>query len=705
MAENLKDLQAQRDAMLAAAEAAQKFGAGVKKGADRAREVQKIMEKVEEIENKITIFKEKQLPLMNQAKSLADNLKKQQSELSNEYTKQSSLSKILNTQAAKFAGENKKTANIVKTRTQLGDIDNNLSKAALSTLEQIQSGNVDLNDLSSMQLDKSAAKNEKEEALIDAINEAVESQAAFLEGTNVINKATKKLEEGFNKVRAALTMTAIFGALVGVAKSFGATIDAIGQKFGNLSVMGEPFKNDLLDASVEATKLGGGIEDVAAITSTLASNFGMNVDEAAKLSGKVFDTSKAIGLSADEGANLFGVLTQTANLSAEQAESLAEGAFQLARQNGVAPNAVMADIAGSAEEIAVFTKDGGENIAEAAVQARKMGLSLSTTAKIAEGLLDFESSIQNEIEASVLVGKQLNYQKARELALNNDIAGAVKSVVDQLGSEEEFNNLNAIARQSIAKSIGVSVAEMSKLVGQSDKLSLSGAMAAGNFEDLLGQDGISNISSLINKFKSLGATLINELGPYMESILGQLNRFLTEGKGIEKIQGIIQGLGSAFQFVANNLPTVIALMVAFKTISLGAAIASTIAAIAGSAAVTPLMLGAGGAIAGAAIIASYYAAKSALKVDDFTSGPGGITHMSGPAGSFELNPKDSVLATTNPIAVNDMMTGPAGSMGGNDKPQTINIVGNFKAKGDVMEAVLEGANNQPGYNSLQPRFG
>ena len=41
---------------------------------------------------------------------------------------------------------------------------------------------------------------------------------------------------------------------------------------------------------------------------------------------------------------------------------------------------------------------------------------------------------------------------------------------------------------------------------------------------------------------------------------------------------------------------------------------------------------------------------------------GGITHMSGPAGSFKLNPRDSVLATTNPIPVNDMMTGPAGSM-------------------------------------------
>tara|TARA_Y100001937_G_C6885662_1_gene226715 strand:- start:192 stop:524 length:333 start_codon:yes stop_codon:yes gene_type:complete len=40
-----------------------------------------------------------------------------------------------------------------------------------------------------------------------------------------------------------------------------------------------------------------------------------------------------------------------------------------------------------------------------------------------------------------------------------------------------------------------------------------------------------------------------------------------------------------------------------------------------------------------------------MKVDDMYAGPGGITHMMGPAGSFELNPRDSVLATTNPIPV------------------------------------------------------
>ena len=54
----------------------------------------------------------------------------------------------------------------------------------------------------------------------------------------------------------------------------------------------------------------------------------------------------------------------------------------------------------------------------------------------------------------------------------------------------------------------------------------------------------------------------------------------------------------------------------------------------------------------------------AKSVDDFRSGPGGINFMSGPAGAFKLNPRDSVLATTNPIQVNDMVSGPPGSLGG-----------------------------------------
>ena len=450
----------------------------------------------------------------------------------------------------------------------------------------------------------------------------------------------------------AITAGAVFAVLTSAAKKFGATLDTIGQQFGSLDVLGKPVTDNLLNSQIEAIKLGGSIQDVASITNTLASNFGMSLEEASKLSSKVFDTSKALGLSADESANLFGSLTQVANLSAEQAESLAEGAFQLARQRGVAPSAVLRDIAGSAEEIALFTKGGGDNIAEAAVQARSLGLSLSQTSKIAEGLLDFENSIAKEVTASVLLGRQLNLQKARELALNNDIAGAMEEVVKQVGTEEEFLKLQLPARKALADSIGVSVGEMAKLVGQSDKLSLSGAMAAGNFEDLLGEEGISTISQLTNTIKSLGASLVNSLGPALMTVTSFLLPFVDMAASLI---GTLNEMGVILPVVAAGL----GFFAVKSAVAAAGAIRDAYSSMAAKAFKLPFPVNIAAGVAGAAAIAAIVAQSKS--VDDFTSGPGGITTMMGPAGVFSLNPRDSVLATTNPIPVNDMHISPAGS--------------------------------------------
>ena len=375
-----------------------------------------------------------------------------------------------------------------------------------------------------------------------------------------------------------------------------------------------------------------------------------------------------MGLSAQEGANLFGVLMQTANLSAEQAESLAEGTFQLAAQAGVAPTAVMQDIASSSEAVATFTKDGGDNIARAAVQARALGVSLDTSAKIAEGLLDFESSIRAEQEASVMIGRQINLQKAREAALNNDIEGAMKAVVAELGSEAEFNKLNILQRQSLAKSIGVSTAELAKFVGKQDEVnSLSDELSKGSsFSDLLGRDSISQITQFINGFKALTAEVLNSLGPALETIGGLFSGiagFLRENAVAMKILGVAAG-GLA--------------------ISLGiVAVKSAAAAMAG----IPIL---GPALAIGAILAISSAINSGIsKVNDFQAGPGGISYMSGPAGSFQLNPKDSVLATTNPIPVQKVNEYPsAGSL----KPMEQSTINNTQQVVNNQQTV---ANNTP----------
>jgi len=392
---------------------------------------------------------------------------------------------------------------------------------------------------------------------------------------------------------------AVFAVLFSIAQKFAASVDAIGKQFGSLNVQSDEFKGNLMDSQMEVVGIGATIEDVVATTSALAGEFGISATEAADLSAQVIDTAKAVGLSNEEAAKLSGILQTTSGLSAEQAEQLTEGAFQLAVANNVAPDAVMKDLASSAEEFASFSKDGGDNLVQAAIQARALGLSLQDTAKISEGLLNFQDSITKEVEASVLIGRQLNLQKARELALNNDLEGAMRAVVDQLGSESEFNELNAIQRKALADSIGVEVSQLAKLVANSEKANVAAGETAKSFQDIIGKEAMSELTATMNELKVFGVAIANTLGPLLMGLAKLVNLLLVP-------------LGNA----------VVSISSAFR-----------------------------GSFGGASM-------------DDGVVGPGGISMMAGSAGVFKLNPRDSVMATTNPIPVNDIRTGPAGSMGG-----------------------------------------
>jgi hypothetical protein len=72
-----------------------------------------------------------------------------------------------------------------------------------------------------------------------------------------------------------------------------------------------------------------------------------------------------------------------------------------------------------------------EILAEAATQARALGLSLEQVDAIAGSILDFESSIEKELSFELLTGKQINLEKARELALNNDLVGLNRRIKKQ----------------------------------------------------------------------------------------------------------------------------------------------------------------------------------------------------------------------------------------------------------------------------------
>ena len=169
------------------------------------------------------------------------------------------------------------------------------------------------------------------------------------------------------------------------------------------------------------------------------------------------------GSSRQDLAKILQLQTEISGLTEKQAFDIQTQIQRFAKLRGVLPKDVIADIAQNTELFAKFAKDGGQNLGEAVVRAKELGLSLSTVDSISSSLLDFQSSIEAELKASLLIGRQLNLNRARELSLAGDQAGLLEEIVSLVGSEAELNKMNSIERQALAEAIGVSVAELNKL--------------------------------------------------------------------------------------------------------------------------------------------------------------------------------------------------------------------------------------------------
>ncbi len=113
---------------------------------------------------------------------------------------------------------------------------------------------------------------------------------------------------------------------------------------------------------------------------------------------------------------------------------------------------------------------------------------------MAEQLLDFESSIENELSAELLLGKDLNFEKARQLALNNDIAGAAEEIAKQVGTSADFANMNAIQQEAIAKAAGMTKEQLAQSLMDKEALAklsdVEGKDAKEKFDNLVKQVGL-----------------------------------------------------------------------------------------------------------------------------------------------------------------------------------------------------------------------
>tara|TARA_R110000737_G_scaffold181769_1_gene205144 strand:+ start:36 stop:3224 length:3189 start_codon:yes stop_codon:yes gene_type:complete len=182
--------------------------------------------------------------------------------------------------------------------------------------------------------------------------------------------------------------------------------------------------------------------------------------------GQIADAKDLLGLSAEQAGSL-GTMMKLTGQSADQFNgSVFDGvkALNESADAAIAPAVALQDVLGASDDIKASLGGNPEALGRAAAAARKLGMDLGQVNKIADGLLDFESSIESELEAQLLTGKNINLNKARELALNNDLEGVAKELSKQGASAAEFAKMNRIQQTAMAKAMGMSREELAKMV-------------------------------------------------------------------------------------------------------------------------------------------------------------------------------------------------------------------------------------------------
>ena len=358
------------------------------------------------------------------------------------------------------------------------------TKALLAVREKTRSLEKEMKTL----LESEALENDKSvkmaEKALKLKRKEIEQQAAINDKINYFKKKFKqfydlatdpKIAKGLFLVAAADKAMEISGTLMDAQHSMGlsytqglAMAGTLAKSAGSGMLLGIGFEKSAKAAGALATEMG----DLDSVTSTA-------IVAVAKL-------SKTYGVSEASGAKLFKQIKLMSNESDKMVKHQMLSVANLAKANNVAPGAVMEDMAQSSEFMAKFGGKSALSMAETAVQAAKLGTNMAAIDQMMTSILDIETSIEKEMQVSVLLGRQISFDRARQLAMAGDTVGATKAILQQVGGIAEFEKMSVIQRKALADAAGVDLATMQSMIGNKEKQIEMGLVEASTLEKSLG---------------------------------------------------------------------------------------------------------------------------------------------------------------------------------------------------------------------------
>lgn len=335
--------------------------------------------------------------------------------------------------------------------------------------------------------------------------------------------------------------TKVFSSLINIGASVSEKTAEIARSMGVNSDQAKDFYNNIKASALASSETAATVKSMLEANQQLNESLGTSV---------VFNQQQLATQTA---------LTQRAGLQAEEAAKIAE--FSLltgqsqediydsvgAINKGVLSNRkVLAETLNVNGQLAAQYRNQPTAIAQAVTQAQKLGMTLEQTQNVSRGLLDFESSISSELEAELLTGRDLNFERARSLALQGKSAEAAAEIRKQVGSLADFQRLNVIQQESIAKAAGMTADELANSLVKEQQLNTLAKSKGISYSeqvelDKQRLDAMSSINNSVSNIKTTFQSIVaGPLASMLEGVAGVFNKI--ESNPI--MRGIIKFLGA-----------------------------------------------------------------------------------------------------------------------------------------------------------------
>ncbi len=505
----------------------------------------------------------------------------------------------------------------------------------LSTLEsKIQSEIIKIQQASNV---STQAEIDLQDQLLQQLGEQLRSVQEQKDKVDEVTKAYKGqnvvlgfLKEKSQSILKNLTTAGIFKFFIDAALKANTQTTQLGKSLSISAKAANSIRQDFVEYSRVSGNTFINTDRLLKAQTELSEQLGIAV----QFSGEELETfsrlTEIVGLTAQEAGNLAKFSAAAGITSKDYVKQARTSAFFAQQTNKIhiSDKELLSSISKLSAGITTKFQNNPKALAEAVIQAKQLGLTLEQVDKTSESLLNFETSIENELKAELITGKQLNFERARAAALTGDQATLMQEIASQAGSLADFQKMNIIAQKSLAEAFGMSREEMADMLIKQEAIAQYGDEAAKLNKDQLEDmkrrnmtaseylDMVTNQRSVQERFNDAMLKLQDIIGNLVAGPLGQMLNIISSI--LENTTALAAIMGGAMVL---NFMKVLTVMKQAKKISYGAAIVEIIKSAYQSLGQLP---GIGMILAGAAAAAgiSYLASQSSQQVEDGIAMPG-----------------------------------------------------------------------------------